>query len=182
MGDEDDFMGGEPATDQDLEVGRKIGFLPAVAIKILKWAALAIAAVIFVVTVVVITVSIMGRGTKTAGYPVSSPEYQAKQAPQSYYNIGEIRGRTADVNPTTFLISVQLGYEQNNKAIQTELVARTPQLEDLIRSFFASKTSDQLSSDHDAELKQELLTDINNILISGKIESVVFPEFNVVPL
>jgi flagellar FliL protein len=125
----------------------------------------------------------MGRGTQTAGYPLSSPEYQAKLPIQSYFDLGEIRGRTADVNPTTFIVTVQLGYQLDNKAVQTELVARTPQLEDLVRSFFASKTASELDNpNNENALKQELLNEINNIMISGKIQSVVFPQFNVVPL
>ncbi len=184
MGDEDDFMGGEPVADQDLEVGRRIGFLPAVAIKILKWAALAIAAVIFVVTVVVITVSIMGRGTKEAGYPVNSPEYQGKQPVQSWYtNIPEIRGRTADSNPTTYIIKVDLGYKLNDKQVQTELVARTPLLTDMIRGFFSSKMANELTNPSDEnQLKEALRTKINNIMTSGKIMSIAFTTFNVVPL
>ena len=184
MGDEDDFMGGEPVADQDLEVGRRIGFLPAVAIKILKWAALAIAAIIFVVTVVVITVSVMGRGTKAAGYPVNSPEYQGKQPVLSWYtNIPEIRGRTADTNPTTFIVKVDLGYKQNDKQVQTELVARTPLLTDMIRSFFSSKTASDLTNpNNENQLKEALRTEINNVMISGKVQSIAFETFNVVPL
>jgi flagellar FliL protein len=184
MGDEDDFMGGEPVADQDLEVGRRIGFLPAVAIKILKWAALALAAVIFVVTVVVITVSIMGRGTNEAVYPVNSPQYQGKQPVLSWYtNIPEIRGRTADTNPTTFIVKVDLGYTLNAKQVQTELVARTPLLTDMVRSFFSSKTAVELTNpNNENQLKEALRIEINNVMTSGKIKSIAFESFNVVPL
>jgi len=183
MGDEDNFMEGEAEGGQELEVGRKVGFLPAVAIKILRWAALGIAAVIFIVTVVVVTVSIMGRGTAQTGYPAASQAYQGTVPVYSYFgSIPEVRGRTADVNPTTFIVQVSLGYDLNNKPIQTELVARTPQLQDVIRGFFSSKTSDELSSDHEAELKAQLKEEINRIMTSGKIQDVLFLEFNVVPL
>lgn len=182
MGDEENFLEGDAEAGGDLEVGRKVGFLPAVAIKILKWAALGIAAVIFIVTVVVITVGIMNRGQAQAGYPSASQAYRGTVPILSYFDIPEVRGRTADVNPTTFIAKVSLGYDLNNKAIQSELVARAPQLQDIVFSFFASRTAAQLQASHEEELKAELKEEINRIMTSGKIQQVLFLEFNVVPL
>ncbi len=182
MSDDDNFMESDSDSGQDLEVGRKVGFLPAVAIKILKWAALGIAAVIFIVTVVVITVSIMNKGQAQTGYPAASQAYRGTIPILSYFNIPEIRGRTSDVNPTTFIVQVSLGYDLNDKAVQSELVARAPQLQDIVRSFFAERTADQLAADHEEQLKAELKEEINRIMTSGKIQEVLFLEFNVVPL
>jgi len=141
MGDEESFMESESDAGQDIEVGRKVGFLPAAAIKILKWAALGIAAVIFIVTVVVITVKIMNPSQTAGAYPAASQAYQGTVPILSYFSIPEIRGRTADVNPTTFIAQVSLGYDLNDKAVQSELVARAPQLQDIVRSFFCRANS-----------------------------------------
>ncbi len=183
MGDEDNFMaGGEADADQELEVGRKVGFIPAAAIKILKWAALGIAAIIFIVTVVVITVSVMGRGETQTGYPGASQSYQGPVPIYSSFALPEIRGRTADQSPVTFIVEANLAYEQNNKVIQTELIGRTVQLEDLVRSFFSDRTADQLTPENEQTLKAQLIEEINRIMTTGKIKDIYFTEYNVVPL
>jgi flagellar basal body-associated protein FliL len=97
-----------------------------------------------------------------------------------YGNIPEIRGRTADENPVTVIVKVNVGYEQENKIVQSELIARTPRLQALIRQFFASKTSAELTPQHEEELKAELEEQINRIMTDGKIKEVIFLDFNVV--
>lgn len=182
MADEEQGFDEGIAGEQDLSVGsQKTGFLPGIVMKILKWAAIAIAAVIFIVTVVVITMNIMGRGSETQTRVVSTSEdYNKPQPIMDYYRaIEEIRGRTADENPATVMVKVDLGYEQGNKTIQSELVQRTPQLRDLIRHFFSSKTVDDLRPENEEQLKMELKEKINDIL-KEDITMVLFQDFNVV--
>ena len=70
----------------------------------------------------------------------------------------------------------------NDKNIQNELVARTKQIQDLIRSYFAKKTAAELAPKNDAIIKQELKEQINAIMQSGKIQAVLFTQYNVLPL
>lgn len=122
MADEEGFLEEDVAAGQDLEVGQKIGFLPAIAIKILKWAAVGIAAIIFIVTVVLITMQILNRGTQPQTLPTVSPNYESKPPILSTFDaIEEIRTRTSDENPSTVIVRVILGYEENNKLVQNEL-------------------------------------------------------------
>ena len=50
MADDESFLDEDVTGGQDVEVSQKTGFIPALAFKILKWAAIAIAAIIFIVT------------------------------------------------------------------------------------------------------------------------------------
>ena len=174
-GDDEIAVGGETGG------GERTGFLPAVVIKILKWAALAVAAIIFIVTVVVITMSIMNKGAATGGYPTLSEPYQGAPPVLAWYNnIGEIQGRTADENPTTVIVDVSLGYSEGDKALQAELISRTPRMRDLIRQFFGTKTSKELRPVNEDVIKEELRTKINTILKHGQVQEVIFQNFNVV--
>jgi flagellar FliL protein len=184
MGDEDQsFSEGLAGEDQDFAGEEKSGGLLAGALlKVLKYVAMAVGAIIFIVTVVIITNRILDRGGESITYVQQvSPEYSSKPEELSWYqNIEEIRGRTADRNPVTVIASVALGYEKENKVIQTELISRTPRLRDMIRSFFSQKTAAELQPQYEEELKVELKEKINSILTQGQIREVIFLEFNVV--
>ncbi|MEW5813900.1 MAG: flagellar basal body-associated FliL family protein [Spirochaetota bacterium] len=173
----DEGISGEP----DVAVGGKVGFLPGIVIKLLKWAAIAVVAIIFIVTVVIITMSIMNKGSKSQSYAAVTPEYQGTAPILDYYtNIEEIRGRTADKNPVTVIVKVSLGYDQGNKAIQGELIQRTPKLKDMIRGFFSSKTAEELGPKNEEALKMALKELLNRVMTTGKIKDVIFSDFNVV--
>lgn len=181
MADEDSFLDEDVAVGQDAEVGQKVGFLPALILKILKWAAVVVAAVIFIVTVVVITMRIMNQGRPSGSVPVVSPEYSAAPPTYSYYeNFDDIRTRTADDAPYTVVAKVALGYEEGNKGIQNELVDRTSLLQHVIRSYFASKTAAQLRNE-DVVL-QELLQAVNSVMATGKIKQVLLLDYNIIAM
>jgi flagellar FliL protein len=183
MADEDAFMEEDVAGTGDVEVGQKIGFLPAVAIKILKWAVIGLAAIAFIVTVVVVTMRILNRGTSSATLPAVSQEYTSKPPIlQPFDNFEDIRTRTADETPYTVVARVALGYKMGDKNLQSELVQRTRMLQDMIRGFFSQKTANQLDPRNEQALKEELRAKINAVLTAGKVEEVWFLELNVIPL
>lgn len=185
MGDEDrafdeGFVGDE-ADIAPLEGEKQGGFLGGALLKILKFAAMGIGAIIFIVTVVIITMRVIDRGNQPqGGFEATSTEMQ--DAPQElmwYDNIPEIRTRTSDENAVTVIVKVNLGYKEEDKATQSELISRTPRLQDMIRSFFAEKTASQLQPRHEQELKEELEAKINQVLSNGRIEEVIFLDFNI---
>lgn len=184
MADDDNALEeGLAGPEQELapSEGKQGGLLSGMLLKILKFVALGIGAIIFIVTVVIVTMRIAGRGTQAQSYPAVSEEYEGTQPVLSWYSaIDEIRGRTADENPNTVIVKVGLGYEKDNKTIQTELVSRTPRLRDIIRQFFTEKTASELKPQYEEELKAELKERINRVLTGGKIDDVIFLEFNVV--
>lgn len=178
MSDEEGFMDDEGG-GQDLEVGKKGGFIPSFVIKILKYVAIAVAGIIFIVSIVVITFSILNKGAGSKTVLPTSLDYTTKPPVYSWYDIDEIRGRTADRNPATVIVKVKLGYQENNKNVQSELVQRTPQILDLIRRFFSSKLTSELSAEYEMEIKEELKRRINLIMNSGKVLDIAFIEYNV---
>lgn len=185
MGDEDrafdEGFVGDDADIAPLEGEKQGGFLGGALLKILKFAAMGIGAIIFIVTVVIITMRIMNRGNQPqGGYEATSEEMQSVPPELTWYdNIPEIRTRTSDENAVTVIVKVNLGYEIEDKATQSELISRTPRLQDMIRSFFAGKTASQLQPRNEKELKEELQAKINNALSKGKIKDVIFLDFNI---
>ncbi len=186
MGDEDQAFDagfdGEDVAGIEAPGGeeKKGGFVGGALLKILKFAAMGIGAIIFIVTVVIITMRIMNKGNQSQSYPVVSEEYEAKPEQLQWYdNIPEIRTRTSDQNSVTIIVKVNLGYEVEDKVLQTELIQRTPRIQDLIRQYFAQKTSAQLTPAHEEELKTELKEKINFMLDDGQIKEVIFLDYNI---
>ena len=158
MSDEEQSFDEGLTAEEDLSTRAKVGFLPAALMKILKWAALAIGAIIFIVTVVIVTMRVMNRGAQPQSYAAVSESYEAKTPVYAWYdNIPEIRGRTADQTPTTVIVKVNLGYEEGNREIQTELINRTPRLRDELRRYFTSKTAEQLRPEYEDQMNYTIL-------------------------
>jgi len=180
MSDDQQLFTDDEGGSDDMSGGRKVGFLPGLALKILKYAALLLAAVIFIVTVVVITNNIMNRGAEAQSIAPASKEYEGHPPIYQWYSqLGEVRGRTSDETPYTFIVEPVLGYEKDNKQVESELIQRTPLLKDLVRSYFSKKKARELSSQHEEEIKVELREKINSIMRQGKVQKVAFHEFQV---
>lgn len=182
MADEDSFLEDEVAGGGDTELGDKPGFLSAALLKILKWAAAGLAAIIFIVTVVILTNNIVNRGRAPATVPSVSEDYRATPKDLDYYDAFEIRTRTSDELANTVIATVGLGHDPKNKLLTNELVSRTQKLQDLIRSYFTQRTAAQIAPKNEEIVKQELLVRVNSILSSGRVEDVIFLEYNVIPL
>jgi len=181
MSDEEQSFDDGLAAEEDLSVSNKVGFLPAALMKILKWAAIAIGAVIFIVTVVILTMQFINRGAQPQTYVAVTEEYEGTTPTYEYYdNIPEIRGRTADKTPATVIVKVNVGYDMGDKEVQSELIARTPKLRDMLRNYFTKKTMAELQPQYEEQLKEEIKEMINRIMSNGKIREVIFLEFNVV--
>ncbi len=172
-------------TDEDAgleeEAGRRGGLLSGLAIQILKWVAIIIGAIIFVVTVVVVTLNILQSDEPVGPQVPVSEEYEAEIPDYDFYaGLDEIRGNTAD-GQSTFIADIQLGYDEGDTRVQAELSRRTPQIRDRIRRILAESTTEELRPQHEETLKQKIRDSINAIMSSGRVREVVFNEFQVVP-
>ena len=167
------------AGTEEAETGQKKGsFLSGALITILKWAAIGIGIIILVVTTTVVTFNMINKGRRAQNVATISPEYKAKAPPQEYYdNIESIRGVTSDQVPSIFSLKVSIGYAMGNKDINTELIARSRQIQNIIFLYISQKKADELTPVHYAQLEEDLKQQINQIMQSGKIDSVVFREF-----
>lgn len=181
--------------DEDLDIGTEIeggegeaggkaqkgGFLGGALIKILKFVALGIGAIIFIVVVVIVTVNLLNKGGQAQTVVNISEDYKGVPPKYTYYtNIEEIRTRTSDEFQATILVKVVIGYDGENKLLQTELIDRTPQIQDLLRNYFSGKRVAEMRPEDESFLKEEIKERINRILADGKIDEVLFSDFNVV--
>jgi flagellar FliL protein len=173
-GEDDSGVGAEA------QPSKKVGFLPGIVIQILKWAALGLGAIIFIVTVVILTMMVMGTGGQSATSQQVSTDYTGKAPVYDWFSqVGEVRGRTTDDIPAMVIVNIDIGYSQGDKVVQTELVSRIPQLRDVIRQFFTSKKAVDLKPEKENDLKIELAEKINSIMTSGKVRQVLFNNLQV---
>ncbi|TVQ39963.1 MAG: hypothetical protein EA384_05175 [Spirochaetaceae bacterium] len=176
---EDEVAGEEIASG-----GKRIGFLPGIVIQILKWTGIVLGAIIFVVTIVVVTLNFMGDGFATQSrIPAESEAYADRRPILDWYSgIGELRGQTADDARHTFIIQPHIGYDQENRAVQNELIQRNIQIREEILLYFSSRRASELEGvENRNRIKQDLVTRINNnIMRSGRIRDVAFDAFQIV--
>ncbi len=179
MGDEDIYAEEEISGGDELEVGEKSSAIKELLPKLLKWVAVVLVAVIFIVTVVFFTMKILMRGTTNQSVAVQSPEYATEPPVLWWYALDEIRTRTADKNPSTVIIKAKLGYEFENADVQTDLIQRSEIIYDAMRQFLSSKTAAELTPQTEMQLKQEMKEKINRLLSAGKIQEIVFMSYNI---
>lgn len=146
-----------------------------VLVRVLVMLAAAVGAIVFVVLVSVFTVMMMDS-QMSADIIASSPTYDTSLN-YDYTTPVNVRGRTSDADPHTFQISVALGYEMGDAKTSAEIAKRQSQLQDLMRSFFSSKTAEALLPEYQDGLKVELKERINRIFSQGKVRDVLFPDF-----
>lgn len=180
MGDEENLnLEDVGAGSDDVEVeGKKAGFLPSFIIKILKWVALGLGFIILGVTTTVITFNLVNKGRKTSDMTQRSPEYTAKTDPLEYDDtIESIRGVTADETPAIFNIQVSIGYESGNTEIAFELNARRREIQNIVFIYISTKKRDQLRPEYYKQLLEDLKQQINRVMKSGSIKTVIFRDF-----
>jgi len=174
MNDNDEGMEAAPAKKSGFG-----GFLSG----ILKWVALALGAIILIVTVVIITNAITGRNNKAVAQIPISDEYRTEREILDYYQSLEvIRTKTADpTNPASVVVKVLLGYKKEDKITQTEITQRNVQIIDFLRRYFTERTIKELKPQNESVLKKDIKDRINDeILSSSKIKDVAFTQFDVI--
>ncbi|MDA3808800.1 MAG: flagellar basal body-associated FliL family protein [Spirochaetaceae bacterium] len=146
-------------------------------VKLLTYIVGGLIGIILVVTIVVITVKFLDRGDQAKTFKEVSEEYQGKTAPYLYFEaIKQIRTRTADKAAHSVSVKVDIGYNEGDEKLATELTARIPQLTDLIRTYFSGKTAEEMNADEQA-VKDELRERINAVLTNGRVENIIFTEY-----
>lgn len=161
---------------------RKMSGLSALLPNLLKIIAIGLGALIFIVTVSVITYRILsGSGSSqtvisgTEAYTGTRPEYSW------FTTIGVIRTRTQDPTPYSVVVNMIIGYDMNDKLAQTELTNRLYELKDFVRNYFSTKTAEELSAENETRLKQEIREILNsNILQKAKAREILFQQLDVV--
>ena len=162
---------------------RKPGIFSGLILTILKWAAIVVGIIIVVVTVTMITINIRDRGRVAQNIAAQSPAYQPKEEPLAYTDVVQtMRGQTSDEEPATFLVEISIGYGMDDKQVAAEIGQRAPQLRDLGIKYLSRRTADELGPAYYDMIQDDLRSQINGVMTSGKVKSVVFRQISVMKL
>ena len=179
--DELDLEGGDaPGVDTPKKASGLAALLP----NLLKFVAIGIGALIFIVTVSVITYNVLHKGGQSQTViPTNSPFVGSRPIYSMFTLIGVIRATTRDPVPHSVVVDMQVGYDENDNAAGTELTARLYELQDFVRVFFKSKKAEELRPENEPRLKQEILEAINTrILSSARARIILFKQLDVMAL
>jgi flagellar FliL protein len=163
---------------------KKTSGLAALLPNLLKFVAIGLGAVVFIVTVSVITYNILNRGGRAQTViPTASPFVGARPQFQFFTSIGVVRTTTRDPLPFAVVVDMVIGYDLGDNAAQTEITARLYELRDFVRVFFRSKTADELRPENEPRLRQEILEQLNTrIFNSARARIILFNQFDVMPM
>jgi flagellar FliL protein len=181
MADKDRFLEEEEssAAGEEAEVGKRVGIFPSLLLKILKWVAIVVAIVILVVVVTVIVVQMVmaGSGAAFSNAPAASEEVAAVPMNLIYFkNVGQIRGQTNDVPPSSFIATIELGYDAGNNALTAEINEKAALIHNRVLIYLSKKSASELHLKNADKLQNELEREINRLLRAGKIQQVLFDE------
>jgi len=154
-----------------------------VVIQILKWVGIILGAVIFIVTVVVVTVNFLGRGSVNQTAVPTSEDYRAEVPILTWYeSIGELRGSTNDEERSTYIVTPYLGYDGENNSLVNELILRKIQLIGIFNDYFGSKSvTELLGPENQSRAEVELLEKINRTLRDGRVQDIVWGSYQFLP-
>jgi flagellar FliL protein len=169
---------------------KKKGGLGALLPTLLKFAAIGIGALLFIVTVSVITYNIMNSGGKAQTNVTDplSPYIGRKPVFDWYTDIGTVTTKTRDDPEKAHTVSVvmNLGYDSKNTdpdvntATYSELSGRKYELQDFVRRYFAQKYADELKPENEERLKQDIKEQLNKRLLDkGRVRDITFTKFDV---
>jgi len=184
MADSDDIdLNDDEVSDAGGPSKKRGGGIGNLLPNILRFVAIGIGAMIFIVTVSVITYNIMQKGGKsqTELYDPSGPYVPARPL-YSYYEIpGSITTKTRDFPiSATVTVDVVIGYDLGDQNASSELVNRRFELRDFLRRYFAGKFVEELTPEREEELKKEIREQMNQrILDTARVRDVFFNRLDV---
>jgi flagellar FliL protein len=185
MSDSDDILGDGGETRESGGGAKKAGGLAALLPNLLKFVAIGLGAVIFIITVTIITFNFMNKSgrSRTVVADSSSP-YTGKRPEYLYFNsIGTVRCRTKDPTSHSVVVDLAIGYDMNDKNAAAELTTRLYELQDFVRNFFSSKYAAELATENEARLKTDIMEALNTrVLNSSKAKNIVFKQLDVTEL
>jgi flagellar FliL protein len=187
MGDSDELEldGGEAEGTAGGGGGKKPSGLGALLPNLLKFIAIGLGALIFIVTVAAITFKIMNGGGKsqTVVTDASTPYVGKRPEYSMFTSIGIVRTRTKDPTPYSVVVDMVIGYDVNDKNAANELTSRLYELRDFVRSFFSSQYAGALETENEARLKQEIMEALNTrVLNTTRAKIILFNQLDVVEM
>jgi flagellar FliL protein len=181
--DDIDLEGGE--SEGAASSKKKAAGLGALLPNLLKFVAIGLAALIFIVVVVIITFNFINKGgqSQTQTAEPASPYVARRPEYSMFTSIGTVRTRTKDPTSYSVVVDMVIGYDMNDKNAQTELTSRLYELRDFVRSFFSGKYAAELQQENEARLKQEIIEALNTrVLMSSKARIILFNQLDVMEM
>ena len=183
MSDSDDLDlegGDSPGIDAPKKASGLVALLP----NLLKFVAIGLGALIFIVTVSVITHNILNKGGRSQTViPSASPFVGARPQFSVFTAIGQIRTSTSDPIPYSVVVDLVIHYDLNDNAAATEMTSRLYELRDFVCSFFRSKRADDLKPENEDRLKQEIIERLNTrVLNSARARMITFNQLDVMQM
>jgi flagellar FliL protein len=177
----DDIDGGE--SSEASTVKKNKGGLKNLLPTILKFAAIGIGALIFIVTVAAITYNVMRKDGKSqsATADPTSPYIGKRPVYTIYQGIGPITTKTRDT-AANYTVSVQMniGYNVDDPVTGTELNQRQYELRDFVRNYFTRKYAEDLLPENEERLKQDIKEILNTrFLDTAKVQIILFDKLDV---
>ena len=183
MSDSDDLdLNGEDSSGS--VAPKKASGLGALLPNLLKFVAIGLGALIFIVTVSFITYTILNKGGQSQTViPAASPFVGARPQFAVFTSIGQVRTSTNDPIPFAIVVDMVIHYDQNDVAASTEFTGRLYELRDFVRSFFRAKTADELKPENEPRLKQEIIEQLNTrVLSSARARVITFNQLDVMQM
>jgi len=172
MSDSDDLdLDGGDAPESGGSSKKRGGGLGNLLPTILKFVAIGIGALIFIITVSVITFNIMNnRGSSQTVINDPSSPYVGRRLEYNYYdNIGSITVQTRDFPVrSTVTVEMIIGYDFNDSQAGGELSSRRYELRDFIRRYFTGKTAAELAPEREDALKREIMEMLNTRFLDSR--------------
>ena len=184
MSDSSDELELDGGDSPGVDAPKKASGLAALLPNLLKFVAIGLGALIFIVTVSVITYSILNKGGQSQTViPSASPFVGARPQYLVFTSIGQIRTSTKDTIPHAVVVDMVVHYDQNDTAASGEFTGRLYELRDFVRSFFRSKTADELKPENEPRLKQEIVEQLNTkVLNSARARMITFNQLDVMQI
>jgi len=184
MSDSDDLdLDGGDAPESGSAPKKRGGGLGNLLPSILKFVAIGLGALVFIVTVSVITYNIMNKGGKsqTVITDPSSP-YVGKLPQYNYFDmISTITTKTRDTTPSyAVTVDILIGYDFNDQAGGAELTSRRYEIQDFLRRYFTAKYAAELAPEREEELKKEIREQLNTrFLDTARARNILFKKLDI---
>ncbi|MCL2601687.1 MAG: flagellar basal body-associated FliL family protein [Treponema sp.] len=163
---------------------KKASGLLALLPNLLKFVAIGLGALVFIVTVSVITYNILNKGGRAQTIiPTASPFMGTRPTFSAFTSIGQVRTETNDPIPFSVVVDMVIHFDLNDTVASNELTDRLHELRDFVRLFFRSRRADDMRPENEIRLRQEIVEHLNTrILNSARVRMVTFNQLDVVQL
>jgi len=182
MSDSDDIFDGGDTPEAESAPKKKGGGLGSLLPTILKFAAIGLGAMIFIITVSVITVNIVSnRGPSQTVISDPNSPYVGRRPVFNYYDgVGSMTVRTRDVPSNTVTVLMIIGFDEGDQVTSQELTSRRFELRDFVRRYFAGKTAAELATEREESLKSEIREVLNTRFLDSRgVRIILFDRLDV---